>query len=94
MGMKANLSHCFKQIAHGQPMHGAVLAEFEKHLRETIRGEHTLQELAEVYCLSEAEPSPLQVIANSVLGPRCTCPCSCDETPHDGSSCEIHGRIY
>lgn len=53
MGMKVNLSHCFKQIARSQPFHGAVLEEFEKHLRETIRGEHTLQELAETYCLTE-----------------------------------------
>lgn len=22
--------------------------------------------------------------------PYCTCPCSCDETPHDGKPCEIH----
>jgi hypothetical protein len=34
--------------AWSQPMHGAVLEEFEKHPRETIRGEHTLQELADV----------------------------------------------
>jgi hypothetical protein len=48
MGLKVNLSHCFRQIARSQPMHGAVLEEFEKHPRETIRGEHTLQELADV----------------------------------------------
>lgn len=53
MGMKVNLSHCFKQIARSHSMHGAVLEEFERHLRETIRGEHTLQELAEVYCLDQ-----------------------------------------
>lgn len=56
MGLRVNLSHCFKQIARSQPMHSAVLQEFERHLRETIRGEHTLQELAEVYCLTEPQP--------------------------------------
>jgi hypothetical protein len=53
MGMKVNLSHCIKQVAQSMGAHGAVLQEFERHLRETIRGEHTLQELAETYCLDE-----------------------------------------
>jgi hypothetical protein len=25
--------------------------------------------------------------------PYCTCPCSCDETPHDGTPCELHGGV-
>lgn len=54
MSLKVNLPHVIKQLARRAPMHAAVLEEFEKHLRETIRGEHTLQELAEVYCLNDA----------------------------------------
>jgi hypothetical protein len=25
--------------------------------------------------------------------PFCTCPCSCDETPHDGSKCPVHDTV-
>lgn len=25
--------------------------------------------------------------------PLCTCPCSCDETPHDGSPCPLHSTV-
>lgn len=28
------------------------------------------------------------------VGARCTCPCSCDETPHDGQPCAIHGAAF
>lgn len=56
-GMKVNISHCFRQLAQSNKFHGAVLEEFERHLRETIRGEHTLQEFAEVYCLDERKPA-------------------------------------
>lgn len=58
MSLKINLPHVLKQVAKYMPMHGATLEEFEKHLRETIRGEHTLQELAEVYCLDEPATAP------------------------------------
>lgn len=52
-GLKVNLPHVIRQVARLSPTHGAALEEFERHLRETIRGDHTLQELAEVYCLDE-----------------------------------------
>lgn len=59
--LKVDLSHVFAQVKRSMPQHGATLQEFEKHLRETVRGEHTLQELAEVYCLEKPEPSEVTV---------------------------------
>lgn len=51
--MKVNLSHCIKQLPPGP--HRVVLDQFLHHLRETISGKHTLQELAETYCLETEE---------------------------------------
>lgn len=52
-GMKVSLPGAFKNIARHLPSYAPVLEELEKHLRETIRGKHTLQEFAEFYCLDE-----------------------------------------
>jgi hypothetical protein len=47
--VKVNLSHCIKQLPPGP--HRVVLEQFEQHLRGVIAGEHTLEELADLYCL-------------------------------------------
>jgi hypothetical protein len=52
--MKVNLPHCIRQLPRGP--HRVVLEQFEQHLRGVIRGEHSLQELADLYCLNE-EPA-------------------------------------
>lgn len=57
MNMKVSLPGAFKRLAQRNPEYSAMLEELEGHLRETIRGEHTLQEFAEFYCLTE--PAPL-----------------------------------
>lgn len=51
MGLRVNLPHVIMQVGRISPTHGAALEEFERHLRETVQGKHTLQELAEVYCI-------------------------------------------
>ena len=51
--MKVSLPGCFKNISRQMPSYAPVLEDLEKHIRETIRGEHTLQEFAEFYCLDE-----------------------------------------
>lgn len=54
--MRVNLPQCFKQIARTMPSHGATLEQFLQHLRETISGEHTMQELVTTYCLDADAP--------------------------------------
>lgn len=52
--LRLNLPNAFKQIARQCPSHASTLEEIERHLRKTIKGEHTLQEFAEHYCLVES----------------------------------------
>lgn len=52
--MKVSLPGLFHEIALRCPECRLILDELQQHLRETIRGEHTLQEFAEHYCLAEA----------------------------------------
>lgn len=57
-GMRLSLPGAFKNIAKAIPVayrdqYACVLEEIERHLRETIRGEHTLAEFAEHYCLDD-----------------------------------------
>ena len=56
--MRLSLPGAFKNITRDLPTdvrdhYACVLEEIERHLRETIRGEHTLQEFAEHYCLDD-----------------------------------------
>lgn len=51
--MKLSLPGAFKNIARDAPQYAVTLEEIERHLRETIAGEHTLQEFAEHYCLDK-----------------------------------------
>ena len=56
--MRVSLPGLFKNVIRGLPnsergYYEYCLEEVEKHLRETIRGEHTLQEFAEHYCLTD-----------------------------------------
>jgi hypothetical protein len=53
--MKVSLPGMFKQIARDCPHYACSLEELERHLRETISGEHTLSEFGEFYCLNEAQ---------------------------------------
>lgn len=84
-GMKVSLPGMFASIRHELVTGGSAWADFysfslvelEKHLRETIRGEHTLKEFAEHYCLIDAAPPAMEAAApvhaamanSSVLGP-------------------------
>jgi hypothetical protein len=59
--LRMNLPNMFRNIIRSIPssdrdQYACCLEELEKHLRETIRGEHTLQEFAEFYCLTD-EPT-------------------------------------
>lgn len=51
--MKVSLPGLFKNIGRDIPTYAPVLEDLEKHLRETIRGEHTWQEFCKFYCLDE-----------------------------------------
>lgn len=60
--LKMHLPGMFQNIARAIPrqyreQYACCLEELEKHLRETIRGEHTLREFAEFYCLDEELPA-------------------------------------
>lgn len=56
--MKMNLRGLFNNVARsipicdGRDQYAACLEEVLRHLEETIRGEHSLQEFAEHYCLA------------------------------------------
>jgi hypothetical protein len=61
--MKVDLKGMFANILSDvrpamRDYHGFCLDELLKHLQETIRGEHTLQEFAEHYCLAAPAPAP------------------------------------
>lgn len=56
--MRVNLDGMFKKIIGALPSqwrdyYACGLEEFQKHLEETVRGEHTLAEFADFYCLTE-----------------------------------------
>lgn len=58
--MRMSLPGLFDNIARDLPrnvrgQYAAALAEVETHLRETIKGEHTLEEFAKHYCLDKPE---------------------------------------
>jgi hypothetical protein len=60
--LKMNLPGMFSRILRSIPsrdrdQYACCLEELERHLRETIRGEHTLQEFAEFYCLTDEPPT-------------------------------------
>lgn len=57
MGMKVSLPGLFQNVIRAIPRaerdyYAFSLEEVQRHLEETIRGEHTLQEFAEHYCLT------------------------------------------
>lgn len=58
--------------------------EFEKRAREFDEGADKLRADLDRYEAKYGAPSP---------APYCTCPCSCDETPHDGSRCLLHDTV-
>lgn len=56
--MKLSLPGLFKNVVRDLPrevrgQYECCFEELERHLRETIRGEHTLAEFAEHYCLAD-----------------------------------------
>jgi len=53
-GLFANIVRCLPPDERGQ--YSFALDEVLTHLRETISGEHTLDEFAEHYCLKERSP--------------------------------------
>jgi hypothetical protein len=62
--MRVSLPGLFANVVSELPLDVAGyykfgLDEFLKHLRETIAGEHTLDELAEHYCLKDRPASSL-----------------------------------
>lgn len=56
--MRVDLPNVFRQLGRHQPTYAPVLEEIERHLREVIAGEHTLQEFAEHYCLLPLASTP------------------------------------
>lgn len=59
--MRVSLPGLFANIARGlppdeRPQYKFALDEVLRHLRETIAGEHTLDEFAEHYCLKDEGP--------------------------------------
>lgn len=40
-------------------------------------------------CQGDSESDPYAELMDPP--PFCTCPCSCDETPHHGRKCAVHG---
>lgn len=59
--MRVSLPGLFKNIVRDLPrnvsgQYEAALEELEKHIRETIRGEHTLDDFARFYCLDDRSP--------------------------------------
>jgi len=56
-GMFARIKHALKHGDHSAAdYYSFSLDELEKHLKETVKGEHTLEEFAEHYCLTEKAP--------------------------------------
>lgn len=56
--LKMSLPGLFKNVIRAIPpkerdYYACCLEEVQKHLEETIRGEHTLAEFAEHYCLDK-----------------------------------------
>lgn len=57
---------------------------FERSAREFNEWADKLRADLDLYEAKYGAPSP---------APFCTCPCSCDETPHDGSKCRLHDTV-
>ena len=67
--LKMNLPGMFNNILRAiqkreRDQYACCLEELERHLRETIRGERTLQEFAEFYYLADELPPPVQTSAD------------------------------
>lgn len=60
----------------------------DRNMQEWVR-RFAIRQEAEEYALG------LNKLAapTSPIPPLCTCPCSCDETPHDGSECLLHRTV-
>ena len=55
-GLFANISRCLKNgdASYGD-YYAGCLDELLEHVKQTVAGEHTLEEFAEFYCLKEAK---------------------------------------
>jgi len=60
-GVRVNLHELFKEISRRAPSCRLMLQEVEQHLRQVVRGESTLQEFAEHYCLTDVSPEKRDV---------------------------------
>lgn len=83
--MRVSLPGLFANIVRGlprqeQPQYKFALDEVLTHLRETIAGEHTLDEFAEHYCLKDRDGAAAPAHRNPFL--------HTDRCPsHDGDDC-------
>jgi len=55
-GMRVSLSGLFEEIGRRAPTYKLILQEVDQHIRGVISGEHTIEEFADHYCLSDSLP--------------------------------------
>lgn len=56
-GMRVSLSGLFAEIGRQTPNCRLILQEVEQHIRQVVRGEETIQDFADHYCLKDDLPT-------------------------------------